>query len=347
MSWQQSLAKTLADEVSNGGLPSISMAIRVGDKQVFAHSVGLAQRNPERHVVAEQVYDLASVTKVLAGVGVSAALVDAGRLDLDAPICEVLPDVDRRITTRQLLSHASGYPAWAPLYQRVERWGSDDTRAQVLQLARQTPLEGVPGESHRYSDLGYLTLCALLETIGGQRLDALFHDWVLRRLDLPDLTWGGPPESAATERCPMRGQVIVGQVHDLNTAAMGGVSTHAGLFGTAAAVAHVVDCYRIAAQRPKCAMATFFTHRGAGSHRLGWDGISAGYTSTGQYFPTDTVGHLGYTGTSVWTVPSKETTVTVLTNRIHPVDDLTAIRAARPRIHDAVATALGWDRNSG
>ena len=90
-----------------------------------------------------------------------------------------------------------------------------------------------------------------------------------------------------------------------------------------------------------------FRHPGPGSHRGCWDTISAGYTSTGAHFPSDTVGHLGYTGTSLWLVPSRQTAVTVLTNRVHPDDDLTAIKAARPRIHDSVAHCLGWDRQDG
>ena len=129
---------------------------------------------------------------------------------------------------------------------------------------------------------------------------------------------------------------------------MGGVSTHAGLFGSAKTVAEVADALRAALSNtpnplPADVVQTMAEQRGAGSHRLGFDGISSGYTSTGRYFPADTVGHLGYTGTSVWMVPSRKTTVVFLTNRVHPVDDLTEIRTVRPQIHDAVARALEWD----
>ena len=90
----------------------------------------------------------------------------------------------------------------------------------------------------------------------------------------------------------------------------------------------------------------FSTTSGKGSHRLGFDSISDGYTSTGRWFPSDTVGHLGYTGTSLWISPFRRTVVALLTNRVPPVDRKKAIRKARPRIHDAVATSLGWDKTS-
>ena len=86
------------------------------------------------------------------------------------------------------------------------------------------------------------------------------------------------------------------------------------------------------------------TTRGPGHHRGGFDAISEGYSSTGHFFPRDTVGHLGYTGCSVWSSPSTRTTVALLTNRIHPTDDKTVIRRVRPQVHDAVARALGWDK---
>ena len=150
----------------------------------------------------------------------------------------------------------------------------------------------------------------------------------------------------------MRGFVVEGTVHDLNAAALGGVSTHAGLFAPARAVAALAERLMLAAMGdlrgrglPGRALRAQWEVRGPGSHRGGWDTPSRnGYTSTGRFFPDDALGHLGYTGTSVWVVPSRRVTVAFLTNRIHPKDDLAGIRAARPLVHDAVARELGWDR---
>ena len=94
--------------------------------------------------------------------------------------------------------------------------------------------------------------------------------------------------------------------------------------------------------RQEGVFAPFARHLAVGSHRLGFDSVSPGYSSTGSYFPVDTIGHLGFTGTSAWTSPSRQTTVVLLTNRLHPTDQREDIRQARPRIHDAVAEALGW-----
>lgn len=134
---------------------------------------------------------------------------------------------------------------------------------------------------------------------------------------------------------------------------MGGVSTHAGLFGNARSVGRLAEAYMDALIAPPkhpllpgSTIRAFTQHRGIGSHFCGFDGISTeGYTSTGQFFPKDTFGHLGYTGTSLWMVPSKRCVVTCLTNRIHPTDKKDTIRHARPAIHDAVAQALGWDKD--
>ncbi len=330
-------------------VPSVSLAIRVDGVSVYAGAAGWARLGPDPVAATPNtVYDLASVTKSLAGATVAAAQVDRGQLDLDAPVREVLPDVDRRITAWHLLSHSAGYPAWSPLYEAAPKpWGTPSARRAVLDAARLTPLVAPPGEGHVYSDLGYLVLLELLEAIGGAPLDAQLHR-ALAPAGLADaLTWGHPA-AAATERCPTRGRLIQGEVHDLNAASMGGVSTHAGLFGTAHAVAEVADSLRAAAagerdDLPGRALRLLWTRRGAGSHRGGWDGVSAGYTSTGAHFPPDAVGHLGYTGTSVWVAPSRRTTVALLTNRVHPDDGhKAAIRALRPHLHDAVARWLRW-----
>ncbi len=338
------LAREIDRVVAAGDIPSVSVCVWVDGVERFHRTAGVARR-PDRAARPDEPYDLASVTKVLATVPVVAELLDRGALDLDAPVAEILPDVDPRITARHLLSHASGLPAWAPLYETCGRWGTAACRRAILDAARATAPVHPPGTVHVYSDLGYLVLCDLVETVGGARLDRLLQP-ILDRLGERDLRWGWPG-AAATRDDPLRGGVVEGAVDDMNCYAMGGVSTHAGLFGTARAVARTADALRqaMAGERddlPASALRAMAGWRGPGSHRLGFDGISAGYTSTGGRFPPDTVGHLGYTGTSVWIVPSRRAAVAVLTNRIHPVDDLAAIRAARPALHDAVAADLGW-----
>jgi CubicO group peptidase (beta-lactamase class C family) len=342
------VARALEAWVAEGDVPSASMVVRVAGEERLHHTVGVARLAPRRAATPDQPYDLASVTKALAGSTVAAGLLQRGRLDLDDPVTRWLPDVDPRMRVHHLLEHSSGYPAWRPLYGEFAQrdWGSDATRDAILSLARRTPLAAAPGAAHTYSDLGFLVLLQVLEAAGDARLDALFAEHISDRVAV-DLRWGWPG-AAATEDCPVRGGVVEGEVHDLNCAAMGGVSAHAGLFGSARSVAELAEALLDATQgrRPELpgpALARMWSRRGPGSHRGGWDGVSTGYSSTGAHWPRDGVGHLGYTGTSVWMAPRQRVVVALLTNRVHPVDDKGPIRAGRPRLHDAVATALGWD----
>jgi len=340
----------LRDLVAAGEIPSAAMSVRVDGEEVLAASFGLARRQPARQIAPDQPYDLASVTKCLVGASVAASLVANGRLSLDLPVAERIPQVDPRITLRHLLHHTSGLPAWNDFYERIPRaWGTHDARRQILANAASTSVQTEPGKRHCYTDIGFLVLTDLLERAGGAPLETLFEERIMRPAGVHDLRWGWP-RAAATEDCPVRGHVIEGSVHDLNCAAMGGVSAHAGLFGTAGAVADLGQAFLDAVLGkdnglPGSTLAGFWsTTSGLGSHRLGFDSISDGYTSTGHWFPSDTVGHLGYTGTSLWITPFRRTVVALLTNRVHPTDKKKAIRKARPIIHDAVASALGWDK---
>jgi CubicO group peptidase (beta-lactamase class C family) len=326
-------------------IPSVSVAVWVNGAEHLHRTAGIARLEPRRLAVEDQVYDLASVTKIIATVPVVAHLIARG-LDLDAPVRRTLPHVDPRITARHLLQHAAGYAAWAPLYEGHLGQRQPQARQAILDAACTATLIDPPGHIHRYSDLGYLTLCALLEAAGGERLDVQWQratEWWAEGARC-GLTWGWP-SAAATEDCPVRGGMVEGVVHDLNCFAMGGVSSHAGLFGTARSVAsaanHLLE--GLLGRGPWGGiLPRLGASTGPGSHRLGFDGISPGYSSTGRYFPPDTVGHLGYTGTSVWIVPSRQTVVVMLSNRVHPTDDLKAIRAARPTVHEAIAEDLGW-----
>lgn len=326
-------------ESATADIASVSLCVRTSEGAA-SFTAGLARRDPMQRATPHQRYDLASLTKALAGSSVAAALAEAGVLDVDAPVADTLPGLDPRVTAWHLLCHSAGFPAWRPLYKAVTTPGSAEARRTILDLARAEPLDRAPGEGHVYSDLGFLVLCDLLETLGGDRLDALFHHHVLGGLTGPRFDGAG---AAATERCPWRGRVVEGEVHDLNAWAMGGVSAHAGLFGSAGEVAALGAALAFGDNRICRTLQGWWQRPGVGTHRGGWDRPTRGaYTSTGQHFPDGTVGHLGYTGCSMWAVPARQTVVVLLTNRVHEVDDLSAIRALRPALHDAVAVDLGW-----
>jgi len=327
-------------------IPSASVSVWVEGAEVFSHAQGAARLMPYQQATEATPYDLASVTKPFAGGAVAAALVRDGRLDLDAEVRRVLDDVPAGVTARRLLQHAAGYAAWSALYERVPRdlWGTPEARASILRAARTSPLVYTPGAGHTYSDLGFLTLLSLLEHVGEAPIDELVRAHLTDPAGVA-LRWGWAG-AAATEDCPVRGEVVQGVVHDLNCFAMGGRSTHAGLFGTAAAVGRLTSALldqTIGLDRGLPDLTDFWRAEGPGSHRLGWDGVTLGaYTSTGRCWPADGVGHLGYTGTSVWVAPRQRVVAVLLTNRVHPRDDKQPIREARPRFHDALAACLGW-----
>ncbi|RME20642.1 MAG: esterase, partial [Deltaproteobacteria bacterium] len=213
-----------------------------------------------------------------------------------------------------------------------------------------------PGAVHCYSDLGILLLGAALEVVGGDRLDRLW-DARVRRPTGVDLRFGWP-DAAATEDCPVRRRVIVGEVHDLNAAVMGGIAPHAGLFGSAGEAA-ACAAWQLRAWQGRGdegldpeLVRTAWGWTAAGSHHLGWDGVSQPGSTAGPSWPPDGVGHLGFTGTSLWVAPRQDVIVCLCTNRVHPTIEggaspgqpvgprTRAFRALRPAVHRAIVAAL-------
>jgi len=163
-----------------------------------------------------------------------------------------------------------------------------------------------------------------------------------------------PDRFAATEQCPYRGHVISGEVHDLNTWAMGGISGQAGLFSTARDVHRLLGAlwgawaWAPGSLIPQAVVQRFWEPSGVpgSSFRLGWDGPStSGYSAAGRLMPREAVGHLGFTGCSLWLAPSRGLWVVLLTNRIHPSVENQGIRDFRPAFHDLLLSELGFGAN--
>ncbi len=272
------------------------------------------------HRDADRIYDLASLTKVLCTTEVALRAVADGRLELDG----VHPMLPRGVRVRDLLQHASGWPAHRELY-RVVPPDVVHRRAAIVREALATIPEAPPGMRHVYSDLGFLGLGAVLEDVLGARIDACLD----RAWPEHPFVWSHP-DSEPTDGA--RG----GAVHDGNARAMGGVAPHAGLFGTALQVAQAGARW-LSGEAPRAHLA--FTTRGPGTHALGWDTANAdGTSSAGAQPPADTVGHLGFTGTSIWMSPSRRRVAVLLTNRVALSLDPGPIRALRRAFHQAA-----WD----
>ena len=349
----------LEEAIARGATAGASVSVRSLGGVDWSNDLGLAEACPRRRAVAAgQVWDVASLTKVLATASICMKLFDDGRLELDAPLSTLLDGAPDQVTPRTCLSHASGWPAWHRFFDEAiaqgRGWGTASTRQWLFQRAWTTALEAEPGTRHRYSDVGMLSLGAYLERLTNRRLDLLWHALVGDPLGV-DLRWGWPGASA-TEACPVRGRVVVGEVHDLNAAVLGGVAPHAGLFGSARSVAGLglamLRCQREGGWVKAATVDTFFSHVGPGSHRLGWDGVTPGGSSAGPRWPLDGVGHLGFTGCSLWLAPRQGVSVALLANRVHPVVEGGSVpgaplhpryrrfKALRPAVHTAVVEAL-------
>lgn len=312
-------------------------------------------------VTAETVYDVASVTKPIAAVAPLMKLVASGMLDLDAPAASYLPELEAAgtgaITLRQLVGHASGFPAHIPFFERLwagERLGASSPREALLRMIGATELAYEPGTKVLYSDLGIIALGFVIERATGERLDAVVRRLVTdplsmsstRFVDLDEPTddaWRATV--APTERCEVRGMVR-GEVHDENAHAAGGIVAHAGVFSTAGDVARFARTIMITLRgRPAGGfephtVAHFLTTSAATNTtwRLGWDRPSAPPVEShaGDAWPRDAVGHLGFTGCSMWIHAPTARYAVLLTNRVHPSRHPEGIRDLRRRVMDAV-----------
>jgi len=330
---------------------------------------GLAVSRPERIPMArETVFDLASLTKPLATAAATLRLVEDGAIALDDPVSKHLPPFGERgkdaVTIRHLLTHSSGLKPWRGFHELViererktgERLaGTPAAREFVLQRIYRSALVHDPGQAAVYGDLDFIVLGALVEAVTKQPLDAFCAERVFGPLGLAQTcflrpaVWGEPPPDAvrrrfaATENCPWRGRIVWGEVHDPNASVMGGVAGHAGLFASADDVMgyaqQLVDVWHGRSEVfPRALVQAFFErqHLPPGSDwALGWDTPTKGASSSGQHFGERSVGHLGFTGTSLWIDLEREAIVVLLTNRVHLVAKRSQYKL-RPLIHDLV-----------
>lgn len=282
----------------------------------------------------DTIYDLASLTKVIATASIAMRSVDANVISLDTP------------PFRSLLDHSSGLPAHVPLYKQFAG------RAEFLNAIRRTKLEHARGEVAVYSDLGFMLLGFMLEFAADATLDELFAPIAERLGEIgfnpaaslkPRIA---PTEIGASRGLPTGAVARPGEVHDENAFALGGVAGHAGLFGTAAAVGTfartVLETFERDTWLAKCSTLKEFATRSTvpGSSRaLGWDTMLP-TSSCGTKMSARAIGHTGFTGTSLWIDPEQDLYLTLLTNRVHPTRAGEGIQELRRAVADAVVSAL-------
>lgn len=302
-----------------------------------------------RKVKGYTLYDLASVTKVIATTPACMILHDRSQFHLEQPVVELLPDFAgddprrRLVTLRMLLAHSSGLPDYIKLFQTARN------KEELLSQALAVPLAADPGTQAVYSDIGFILLGLALEKIAGEPLDKFCDREIFKPLELlaffnparkPWRPWIPPTERDRT----FRRRLIQGEVNDENASVMGGVAGHAGCFATAADVSEFAHCLLLGGT-PLVNRKTLeiFTRREATppgtSRALGWDTPSHP-SQSGKFFSPNAYGHLGYTGTSLWIDPDRQLSVTLLTNRTWPDRSAQGIKQIRPAFHDAVVEAL-------
>jgi len=344
--------------------PAATAEVGRRDRVLWRTAVGrLTHADDAADTATDSIFDLASLTKVIATTTLAMRAIDDGILGLDDRVAEWLPEwrgSDREpVTIRDLLSHASGLTAYLPFFRDYTG------RAEFQDAICTLPLEYEPRSKSIYSDLGFILLAFIIEDARARKAEAAASGAFdpaasfaaqfrrIASLVTEQPLCFNPPRTlrhrmAPTEHDPWRGRTLVGEVHDENAWALGGAAGHAGLLGTAAAVGsfaravlHTLTKSPVLAQRET--MRTFAERRTdipGSSRALGWDTMLP-TSSCGTLMSPTAIGHTGFTGTSLWIDWERDLYVVLLTNRVHPTrENEQPIRQIRRRFHDAVVAEI-------
>ncbi len=349
------LDRAVADDAFPGGVVAIGWK-----DQLAVHPFGKLTRDGKSPPVrVDTMYDMASVTKVVVTTTSLMMLVQQKRLDLDARVSRYLPefgaaarsdphpDWRARVTIRNLMLHDSGLPGIRQFYKETKGYDA------IIGRAMAEPLVHEPGTQVEYSDLGFELLGEIVQRLTGESLDVFAKERIFEPLGMQDSMFN-PPRSLRSRIAPTefdaeyRKRLIVGEVHDENSWAMGGVAGHAGLFSTAPDIAAfaqmmlnggIYDYHRLL-NRATIQQFTTRLDIGNSARALGWD-VVVQPSSAGHDFSSQAFGHTGFTGTSIWIDSERDLFVVLLTNRVNPTRANEKIRQVRPALHDAVFQALG------
>jgi CubicO group peptidase (beta-lactamase class C family) len=352
------VTRLLEEAVRHRVFPGCTYGVLTPGSEAWVEAVGRFTYEPDATAVtAGTVYDLASLTKVLATTAAAMLLWERGRLPLDTPVVDLLPefatsnprDTRRsRVTVRMLLDHSSGLPGYERLFEHVSG------RQAMIEACLHRPLTAKPGTRAEYSDLGFILLGHLLEQISGERIDVfcareIFGPIGMRSAGFCPLPYQRDKIPPTEDDHTFRHRVIQGEVHDENASVMGGVAGHAGLFSDAVDPLRLAACVLEGGSTPagsslfSAETISLFSRRAeqppGTSRGLGWDTPSSP-SSSGSLFSSRSIGHLGFTGTSLWIDLEAGVAVTLLTNRTWPDRSNQGIRAFRPQFHDAVRDAI-------
>ena len=337
--------------IREGLYPGAVVVIGRRDSILYSRGYGHFTWNPASRVPDPDstLWDIASITKVVATAASAMRLVDQGKLDLDAPVRRYLPrfsgGLKNQVTVRMLLDHTSGLKSYVPIYKKAGR-----SRARMINLLYAQPLLRSPGDSAEYSDLNAMLLGLLIESAAGTSLDQFAHTEVFSPLGMTETRFR-PPSRLKRRIAPAgiwRGQPVPGDVNDQNAVAFGGVAGHAGAFSTGRDLARFAQAWLREGMGPDgpwvspATMRQFLT-RGArsGTRLLGWDSPELNGEEPSIYgtlITQSAYGHTGFTGTELWIDPSHDLFLVFLTNRAFDPrsrDSVKGLKLVRTELSDA------------
>ncbi|WP_082235735.1 serine hydrolase domain-containing protein [Halobacillus massiliensis] len=355
----RAIDSVIETSISEGALPgAVTLVARKGhivQNEAYGHSLLYEddQKNQVQnplHMEKDTIFDVASISKIFTATA-AMILYEEGYFQLDDPVAKYIPEFAQNgkenVTIEQLMTHTSGFTAWVPLYAQGE------SREDRLEYVYAYPLANSPGSTYTYSDLNMITLGALIEKFSGQRLDEFVYENITKPLKMKN-TMYNPPEKlkeriAATEYQEAIGRGLVwGEVHDENAWSLDGVAGHAGVFSTAEDLAKLGHMYlqdgRYGGKRIlKPATVKLLTENRipefpGDEHGLGWE-LSQGWYMD-ALAESSTMGHTGYTGTSMVINQANDTIAILLTNRVHPSRNTVSTNPTRQLFARQVADAI-------
>jgi len=343
------LEATVNKAVTDSVFPGASLAVLYKGKVVFHKAFGKLTYAPHSATAdTSTMYDLASLTKAVSTTSIVMQLVEHDSLDIQAPVSHYLPAFTgkgkEKITIEHLMRHTSGLRAHI-LFSKT-----CSTPDQVFSTIASDSLLSKPGTTTLYSDLGFILLGKVIETITTRTLDTNFHNRFSEPLGMTS-TMFTPPQSLTWRIAPVEKDTLWPfktikrpLVNDQNAALLGGVAGHAGLYATTGDLLKFVSMLMNGGTLnnhtyiQKATLKKFLSRKDS-QRALGWD-VPSGHSSAGEYYSYTSYGHLGYTGTSIWIDPEKELAVIFLSNRVYPSSENIKIRAFRPLLHNTVASCL-------
>ncbi|MCH7963482.1 MAG: serine hydrolase [Bacteroidetes bacterium] len=345
------LDEIIQSAIKDSAFPGAVVLVSKDGKIIYEKAFGqLTYDDTSASVTINTIYDIASLTKVIATTTAAMICYDKMLFSLDDPVGKYIPEFAQsgkeKVTIKNLLLHNSGLPAFKRFY--TNNYSADE----VIKEIYKTPLSYERGSNTDYSDLGFITLAKIIEKVTVKRFDSFCKEEIFKPLQM-NSTFFNPPDSLIYKIAPTeydnywRNKLVWGEVHDETASLLNRVAGHAGLFSTAKDISSLLqlllnDRTFNGRQIIKPETVKLFTTRYSdkSTRALGWDTKSERNSSAGKLFDITSFGHTGFTGTSVWVDPIRKLFVVFLTNRVYPTRENKKLYKVRPALHDAVINAL-------